>query len=132
MTLRLMTLRLLILSFLLSSFAGLYAGQVSPTAQSDTQQKLTQVQQKVENFSERKKARFERRAKRLQERLAQKPTQEDGTQSESLVRVGLVILIVGGALALVRVATGIAGLLLNIGLVVLVVGLALWLIGLIL
>ncbi|HKK76659.1 MAG TPA: hypothetical protein VJ953_16400 [Saprospiraceae bacterium] len=83
-------------------------------------------QKKIKNFSAKQQKKFDRKMKRINNKLNKRHASEDVRDG---VRTGLVIVVIGAALALLGL-TGIADILVSIGLVVLVLGLLFWLLGL--
>lgn len=94
----------------------------------EQKQKLSEAKAKVNNFSEKKKARLKKRIEKFQAKFAKKSAISAAPADTSGVKLGLIIVLVGVVIALLGFA-GIADILVTIGLVVLVVGLLLWLLG---
>ena len=82
----------------------------------------TSLKEKFQNFTDVKKAKIQKKLKKVKKKLDRKKADSSG------VRLGLVIVVVGLLVAILGFA-GIADLLVTIGLIVLVVGLVLWLLS---
>ena len=94
----------------------------------EQKQKLSKIKEKVDNFSEKKKARLKKRIEKFQAKFAKKHINSEAPAETSGIKLGLIIVLVGVVIALLGFA-GIADILVTIGVIVLVVGLFLWLLG---
>lgn len=86
------------------------------------------LKEKLQQFSAKKRAKLEKKFKKIKNKLDGRRS-ADGTNANSGVRTGLIIVLIGLLVAILGFA-GIADILVTIGIVVLVVGLFLWLLGL--
>ncbi len=123
---------LLIIAWFLSAQVPAFAVVGSSTGPEqltlEQQQKLSKIKEKVDHFSEKKKARLKKRIERFQAKFAKTHVNSEAPADTSGIKLGLIIVLVGVVIALLGFV-GIADILVTIGVIVLVIGLLLWLLG---